>query len=533
MGFGTEFGALLAGIENYAGHLSGDAASMLVTAAWQGVILAGLLAIGLRLAPRTTAAYRFGLWSAGFVTIAGVPFLPALLHLSTATVAAGQAVAAEPAKVWLRLDPRWSIVLTVLWVCASMIRAGDLVVHSLRLRKLWKSAVPVKFDTAFPAAVIAGRTAELCTTRELEKPSVIGFLAPRILIPEWLLARLTPAELNQIVLHETEHLRRGDDWTNLIQKLVLVLFPLNPALIWIERRLCLEREMACDEGVVRRTHAPRAYAACLASLAERGLQHRTQALSLGAWQRRPELARRVHSLLLRKRALGPAAARGLAASLGCGLLAGSVALSLCRPMIDFSPAVTTAAAQTGVASESAGGGDRVYPAAYQAVAARMPLRGQARPYLTDLKATDLKATLPVRRTAFAAAATGSRKSISHPALSGQSSPTLPASKLAAAAPREELLKAELPSATLQPEPAPEQHAEQQWLVLTTWEQVQTTEPEPPATEASEQPAGEQPAPVSRQNSSQITVTRLILRIIPATSTSPTMPLRSGWLVFQL
>jgi hypothetical protein len=95
------------------------------------------------------------------------------------------------------------------------------------------------------------------------------------------------------------------------------------------------------------------------------------------------------------------------------------------------------------------------------------------------------------------------------------------------------LKAELPSATLQPEPAPEQHAEQQWLVLTTWEQVQTTEPEPPATEASEQPAGEQPAPVSRQNSSQITVTRLILRIIPATSTSPTMPLRSGWLVFQL
>jgi beta-lactamase regulating signal transducer with metallopeptidase domain len=532
MGFGTEFGALLAAIENYAGHTSGDAASMLVTAAWQGVILAGLLAIGLRLAPRTTAAYRFGLWAAGFVAVAGLPFLPAVLHLLMTTAAAGTAVGAEPTKVWLRFDPRWSVVLTGVWACASLVRAGDLAVHSLRLRKLWKNALPVEFETAFPAAAPGGRTAQLCTTRELEKPSVIGFLAPRILIPEWLLARLTPAELDQIMLHETEHLRRGDDWTNLVQKLVLVLFPLNPALIWIERRLCLEREMACDEGVVRRTHAPRAYAACLTSLAERGLQHRAQALSLGAWQRRPELARRVHSLLLRKRVMGPVAARGLAAALGCGLLAGSVALSLCRPMIDFSPAVTTiASAQSGLASEAAVGGDRVYPAAYQAVSARMPLRGQARPYLTDLKAT-----LPVRRTAFAAAAAGSRKPTSRPASSGQSSSTALAKK--PSAPREQLLKAELPPATLQPEPAPEQHAEQQWLVLTTWEQVQTTEPESAATEASEQPAGEQTTSVSRQSSgqqgsSQITVTRLILRIIPATSTSPAMPLHSGWLVFQL
>ena len=131
---------------------------------------------------------------------------------------------------------------------------------------------------------------QVCTTPNLDRPSVIGFFAPRILIPEWLLTRLTPGELRQIVLHETEHLRRGDDWTNLFQKLCLVLFPLDPALVWIERRLCAEREMACDDGVVRVTHAPRAYAACLASLAERGLRRRAEALSLGAWQRRPELA---------------------------------------------------------------------------------------------------------------------------------------------------------------------------------------------------------------------------------------------------
>ncbi|MEI4861539.1 M56 family metallopeptidase, partial [Klebsiella pneumoniae] len=81
------------------------------------------------------------------------------------------------------------------------------------------------------------------------------------LIPDWLFARMTAGELEQIVMHEAEHLRRRDDWTNLLQKLCLVLFPLNPALVWMERRLCREREMACDEGVIRMTRAPRAYAA--------------------------------------------------------------------------------------------------------------------------------------------------------------------------------------------------------------------------------------------------------------------------------
>jgi beta-lactamase regulating signal transducer with metallopeptidase domain len=66
---------------------------------------------------------------------------------------------------------------------------------------------------------------------------VFGFLHPRILIPPALLERLTSPELQQVVLHEMEHLRRRDDWTNLLQKMGLVLFPLNPVLLWVERRL--------------------------------------------------------------------------------------------------------------------------------------------------------------------------------------------------------------------------------------------------------------------------------------------------------
>ena len=242
---------------------------------------------------------------------------------------------------------RWAFVIAALWLVASLVRAASLAVHSLRLRRLWNSATPVEVEANLRVLLTAAsptrRPVELCTTRKLDRPSVIGFLAPRILIPEWLYARLTPGELEQVVLHEAEHLRRRDDWTNLFQKLALVLFPLNPALAWIEGRLCREREMACDEGVVRRTQAPRAYAECLTSLAERRLElrlerRRAQALSLGAFERRPELVRRVYSILARKQVLHPMAARALVGVAGCSLLIASVELARCPQMVAFVPA---------------------------------------------------------------------------------------------------------------------------------------------------------------------------------------------------
>ncbi len=91
---------------------------------------------------------------------------------------------------------------------------------------------------------------------------------------------------------------------NLLQKVSLVLVPLNPVLMWVERRLCLERELACDEDVLRLTKAPKAYATCLTNLAEHRLGRRAAALSLSAWEKRSELARRVHSILRGAEAMG-------------------------------------------------------------------------------------------------------------------------------------------------------------------------------------------------------------------------------------
>jgi hypothetical protein len=379
----------------------------------------------------------------------------------------------------------------------------------------------------------------------LERPGVIGFLAPRILIPEWLFARLSPAELDQIVLHETEHLRRGDDWTNLLQKLVLILFPLSPALIWMERRLCTEREMACDEGVIRRTQAPRAYAECLASLAERGLEHRGHglalgALSLGAWQRRPELVRRVHSILRGRSVLHPIAARSLMAVLGCGLLLGAAGLARCPQMVAFSPMPEVESTRLGRSAHYTQVVDPAFTSLRTMAVQTSAHRAQAGPYLTELKAP-----MPIRAQSSEMNLAG-KKTESHAGPARQ----LADPRFSKPAVREEMLKANLslPEAAPRADGGPDatdgqsQDANQGWIVLTAWEQVETSGQWDQMDKAhqadrsmtSDEAASQSAKQDSGQRNAQMTITRLVFRVIPVNSQSPAAgQLRTGWLVFQL
>lgn len=563
------------------------ASPVAVDAMWQGAAVALGLLVSLRLAPRVNAAHRFAAWAGGFAVVAALPLLPLVAHLfwgSTAASAARSSVASA-ARPWLELDSRWALAIAALWLIASALRLAQLMFHANRLRRLWKTATPIAdgANAASLAQLSRRRIVQICTTRELDRPSVIGFFSPRILIPDWLYARLTPQELSQVVMHEAEHLRRHDDWTNLIQKFFLVLFPLNPALAWMERRLCREREMACDEGVIRQTQAPRAYAACLAGLAGHGLDRdheresvrRAEALSLAAWRRRPELVRRVHGILGRKPVLRPAAARAMLVVLGCGLLAGSVELARCPQAVAFV-----------AASNSQKSGPQ------QIAQADVVIRDHALyvPAITTLGAqsyhlVQTKAIVaPVRNEAIHAAS-----SEKHFAAENSFAPeeieTAAVDAVRERAPHETLLNARMPDAGANDSGAQDasaqnasaaQNAQPQFIVLAAWEQVQTA-PQASRTiadydntaSASADPAAKQAgaAADNRQTAAapQITVTRLIFRIAPASTTQGAkndsgnesgndsgndsvkgpgtdsksaqqpaiIPFGNGWLVFQL
>jgi len=505
------------------------AATSLVTSLWQGAVIVCGLEIALRLMPRISAAHRFMVWAAGLAVALGLPWLP-LIHFGTSGAdGAGTGIAGSAAAPLLQLDARWVLAIAVLWAGASAVRGARLLLHSVRLRRLWTAARPVDVSAALIDALkdVRGGRVRICTTETLDRPSVIGFLAPRILIPAWLMARLTPGELEQIVLHEAEHMRRCDDWTNLAQKLALVVFPLNPALVWMERRLCREREMACDEGVVRITNAPRAYAACLASLAEHRLERRTEALSLGAWQRRSELVHRVHGILWRKRKLSTAAAGALLGTVGCALIAGAVEMARCPQLVAFVPE------QKSLAMTPARQREMAAMLARENAEAKMMLP-------SGFRAVPAKAVVPeMGRTSLA-------KGGIHHARKSSAAVNAEATQEA-----RQVANSDVAGDRVNPSP------EQQWVVLAAWEEVQTISrissntasdyetnavaqdgAAPTAQSNNGTPAGQATSQALHQNqtSTQYTVTRLILKVVPANSNS-TQPatgvVRGGWFVIQL
>jgi beta-lactamase regulating signal transducer with metallopeptidase domain len=362
---------LMQGVES----VSRLVANSFVSGLWQGMVLAAAVALCLRLVPRTTAAVRFAIWTAVFAVLAVLPLLHAYaLRTGDVTPRRG---------AMLQVDVRWSFAIAALWLIVSLVRAVKLVMSAVRLRGIWKRAVPAEgCGEVLQAAGFRG--VKLCTSRDVDRPSVIGFFSPRILIPEELFARLTTEEFGQIVLHEVGHLRRADDWFNLLQKLSLVLVPLNPVLMWVERRLCLERELACDDDVLRLTKAPKAYATCLTNLAEHRLGRRAAALSLGAWERKSELARRVHSILLGGKRMGTAQARVVMSVVVLGLLGGSAELARCPQLISFSRAALPVSAE---AQSSSGTGSGAVPVMFHGVG---NVSGPAHETL-------LKASMPVDR----------------------------------------------------------------------------------------------------------------------------------------
>jgi beta-lactamase regulating signal transducer with metallopeptidase domain len=329
-------------LTHFASLIAASAVSTLVSAVWEGAVLAACVVICLRLFPGLSAAARSVIWMNVFLLLMLLQIIPNFgAHVSTAGWA-------RPAPFHFGLI--WSSAIAAVWATLLLLRAAQLIYCAFRSHRLARRATPVTVDAELQpllqigtAGGKVGRSAELCISQEIERPSVFGFFHPRVLLPPVLMERLSEDELRQVVLHEMEHLRRADDWTNLLQKIALVLFPLNPALLWVEQRLCAERELACDDSVLRSTSRRKAYAICLTHLAEYSMLRRSFSLVLGAWERQSELVRRVHRVLRRpNNSMNRGQTLALTTCLMAGILAGGIALARSPQLVSFVPREQTA-----------------------------------------------------------------------------------------------------------------------------------------------------------------------------------------------
>ncbi|MDE2811358.1 MAG: biopolymer transporter ExbD [Gemmatimonadota bacterium] len=110
---------------------------------------------------------------------------------------------------------------------------------------------------------------EVATSPSINSPMALGILRPLIVFPADLVEKLRTDELTLILMHELAHVRRWDNLTLLLHRLVSAVLFFHPAVWLCGRMLRREAEQACDDLVVCATGRSEAYARGLAHVAER------------------------------------------------------------------------------------------------------------------------------------------------------------------------------------------------------------------------------------------------------------------------
>jgi len=260
-----------------------------------GTVLALAVWLLLQLLPERDSKTNFVVWFSTLLITAALPLMGLYSGRGAARVEQSHAV--------VTVSSSWASAIFVLWASATLIGLLRVALALLQIRRLRSNTRPLDEQTlSADAAVLVrefrtSRPVELLVSKELEVPTAIGFVKPAIVLPAWLLEGIPAEELKFILLHEMAHLRRRDDWTNLAQQIVKAFLFFLPSIWWIERKLALDREMACDDAVLAHSGTPHAYAECLAHVAERSFVRRQLALAQAAVARLRQLTVRVTKIL--------------------------------------------------------------------------------------------------------------------------------------------------------------------------------------------------------------------------------------------
>lgn len=350
-------------------------AAIALNALWQDALLVACVWLLLRAWPQINAATRYTVWCATLIAAFVVPvattlavFTPAAPRATVVTASAGAtqthatvrsqplprlsatrhvANSSEPAprvpeRLHVTLPVPVALTIFAIWLALASYALVRLAIGLFRLEQLKRDALPlpVEYRDSMPQWVQANKGARdvrLCVSDETDVPVAVGLFDAMILVPRSLLERLSQPEVDQICLHELAHLRRADDWTNGLQRVINALLGWNPAALFIGQQLDLEREVACDDWVLSFVHSVRPYALCLTKMAETASWPRQPMPAPGVFATRKHISLRIERLLAAGRnvatnlSLAPAAAAVAtvgAIAIVIALVAPSVASSL-------------------------------------------------------------------------------------------------------------------------------------------------------------------------------------------------------------
>lgn len=247
---------------------------------WQGALIGAVYALLRRQLAGGTPRYVLGLIS--FAALVAAPLLTALVLAAdgnapaaggfagaSPTAGADGAVYAVAPSAW----QQWSDYLpwlVALWGSGVAVLSLRALLHWHGLNRLIRQGIPLtdwhprlqQLCQQFGLGKVG-----LLYSRKIETPTLVGWVRPVILLPAAVALGFPAAQIELILAHELGHLRRWDHLANLLQVVVETVLFYHPVVHWISRDLRDQREICCDELVLRMSRAnPRDYVATLADL---------------------------------------------------------------------------------------------------------------------------------------------------------------------------------------------------------------------------------------------------------------------------
>jgi len=344
--------------------------AVLLNSLWQGALIALVAWVVLRLFSRANAATRYAIWALALAAMIVIPIFTSLPHVSVEAPAhhtawmppastASQTHSAAPfsapahpsnarARAFplnlsvpqLEIPTTFALAAFGAWGLAALVVLARLIFAIVSLEKLKRDSLPldIAYRDQMPqwnAAVKGFRDVRICISDAIEVPVAIGLFDAMILLPRHLVASLDAKEIDQIALHELGHLQRNDDWTNALQRVACSLMFFNPAAWFVSRQLDLEREVACDDYVLRTTGAARSYAFCLTRIAEVTSWPQRGVAAPGVFITRRNISIRIERLLRTGRTIGSSIAPEIAATVAIALVLISVLLRTMTPGVAY------------------------------------------------------------------------------------------------------------------------------------------------------------------------------------------------------
>jgi beta-lactamase regulating signal transducer with metallopeptidase domain len=322
-----------------------DAAVLVTTGAGLSILLKAtlVLALGLaaaRLARRQRASLRHLVLAVTFAALLALPLMllagpQVSIQLSSASMAATRPLPVAPVTATVtagapasfatasgrRIElPSWMTIAAGAWGLGTFLIVVSLISDLWRVRRLVRQGLPW-IDLQRRVTVLADdaglrRRVDVVTHEEVSAPFVYGVGRPSIVLPAdasgWI-----DADLDRALVHELEHVRRGDWLVQVVARFATACYWCHP-LVWVAwRRLCLEAERACDDAVVQRAERTD-YAEQLVTMARRMSRMNVQPV-LGM-ANRSDLARRVSALLDATQRRGRVGVAPAAAAIGAAAL---------------------------------------------------------------------------------------------------------------------------------------------------------------------------------------------------------------------